>query len=199
MFKHRLCENKRLSRLNHYFRRTTLCDPPRVALETQPVAFPGRPEHPLLRAGKAPHTKGEGWRRLRMASELRDLNRGPFGCRAPPRAATCGPSGAPFTGSRESSLTPEGGCSPGLWEQRRGSRSTSGTGAWYLTQRPRAPGLLGCRGGPRRQFGSNELLPPAGVGAGGSRPPALASLGFLREDAPQGFTRPHGRLHERGS
>ena len=55
---------------------------PRVALETQPVAFPGRPEHPLLRAGKAPHTKGEGWRRLRMASELRDLNR-PMECSPP--------------------------------------------------------------------------------------------------------------------
>ena len=55
-----------------------------------------------------------------------------------PKSRTCGPSGAPFTGSRESSLTPEGGCSPGLWEQRRGS-STSGTGAWYLTQRPRGP------------------------------------------------------------
>lgn len=59
-----------------------------------------------------------------------------------------------------------------------------------------APGLLGCRGGPRRQFGSNELLPPAGVGAGGSRPPALASLGFLRGGCSSGL-RPPARSSSR--
>ena len=40
------------------------------------------------------------------------------------------------------------------------------------------PGPRGCCGGRCRQFGSNEPLPPAGIEAGGSRPPALASLRF---------------------
>lgn len=135
---------------------------------------------------KPPHThKGRGVETApnRLRSD-ETFTKARLGASAAPRALL-------FTGSRESSLTPEGGCSLGLWGQRRRSRQHFGH-LWLVpeTTPSGAPGLRGCGGDPRRQFGSNEPLPPAWVWAGGSRPQLSLRSGFRREDAPQGFARP---------
>ena len=160
-----------------------------MALKTKSWHLLADPSIPYFEPGKSQRnlhtlTKGEGWRRLRIASEATRLLPRPVWERLRPL-------GLSFHWLPRVLPHPRGRRFPGAL----GTETLQPQHFGHLWLGPEtapsgAPGLRGCGGDPRRQFGSNEPLPPARVGAGGSRPRLSLRSGSRREDSPQGFARP---------